>query len=337
MPYKTGKLKGQLTTAEIRKLIRGHNILTSIKIPKGADRDDIIKIIENKGYSVNHEKKSLDPKGGISKGRPKVKLQKAQELTKPKPKTELQKQKASESKAQKEAKRKKEEREIRKKAVQEEKARSKPKPKPKTTTIETQTEKPKPKKEPKKQPLAIEDKSKEKKPELSDSEIKKMLTEKLSPLNGNFTKLKQFPGQFHTRIILTEKYKPDEEIKEIKSKLSKELLDKLIITFNSPGNNKLQYDFKTNKVIKQEKPKKNFKVERFERTKMINQLSQEIGKKFNPFKILGITASQETPELVKSRCRELRLKEHPDKGGSKEKFDLIQKACKILLDTQKIN
>jgi hypothetical protein len=311
MPYKTGKLKGQLTTAEIRKLIRGHNILTSIKIPKGADRDDIIKIIENKGYSVNHEKKSLDPKGGISKGRPKVKLQKAQELTKPKPKTELQKQKASESKAQKEAKRKKEEREIRKKAVQEEKARSKPKPKPKTTTIETQTEKPKPKKEPKKQPLAIEDKSKEKKPELSDSEIKKMLTEKLSPLNGNFTKLKQFPGQFHTRIILTEKYKPDEEIKEIKSKLSKELLDKLIITFNSPGNNK--------------------------RTKMINQLSQEIGKKFNPFKILGITASQETPELVKSRCRELRLKEHPDKGGSKEKFDLIQKACKILLDTQKIN
>ncbi len=44
MPYKTGKMKGELTTPEIRKLIKAHNILTSIKIPKGATRDEIIKI-----------------------------------------------------------------------------------------------------------------------------------------------------------------------------------------------------------------------------------------------------------------------------------------------------
>ena len=345
MPYKTGKLKGQLTTAEIRKLIRGHNILTSIKIPKGADRDDIIKIIENKGYSVNHEKKSLDPKGGISKGRPKVKLQKAQELTKPKPKTELQKQKAAESKAQKEEKRKKEEREIRKKAVQEEKARSKPKPKPKTTTIETQTEtkteKPKPK--PKRKP---------------DDEILK---------ENGYPTLKEYREEIKRlrgdKILSELPLKQRKEIVKYVEKIAKELGVSSNINASPKdffdrqvGNLERQFQFLAQEIregkkpkkepkketlaiedkSKEKKPEKNFKVERFERTKMINQLSQEIGKKFNPFKILGITASQETPELVKSRCRELRLKEHPDKGGSKEKFDLIQKACKILLDTQKI-
>ena len=147
-------MKGELTTPEIRKLIRGHNILTSIKIPKGATRDEIIKIVEKKGYMINHEKKSLDPKGGIRKGQPRVKLEKAKELTKPKPKTELQKQKAEEAKAEKAEKKKKEERVIRKKAVEEEKARSKPKPKVKTASIAVGTEEPKPtpkaKEEPKK-------------------------------------------------------------------------------------------------------------------------------------------------------------------------------------------
>ena len=136
-------MKGELTTAEIRKLIRGHNILTNIKIPKGATRDEIIKMVEQKGYMINHEKKSLDPKGGIRKGQPRVKLEKAKELTKPKPKTELQKQKAAESKAEKEEKKKKEERAIRKKAVEEEKARTKPKAKPKTASIAVGTETPK--------------------------------------------------------------------------------------------------------------------------------------------------------------------------------------------------
>jgi len=82
------------------------------------------------------------------------------------------------------------------------------------------------------------------------------------------------------------------------------------------------------------KPERNFKVERFERTKMIQQISSEMGKTFNPFKILGMKASEETPELVKSKCRELKLKNHPDKGGDKDKFDLIQKACDVLLKTQ---
>jgi len=93
----------------------------------------------------------------------------------------------------------------------------------------------------------------------------------------------------------------------------------------------LQIEDKPKKPIKK---KKDFKVERTERSKMINELSSEMGKKFNPFKILGITAREETPQLVKKKCRELRLKNHPDKGGDKDKFDLIQKACDILLSTQ---
>jgi hypothetical protein len=127
MPYKTGSMKGELTTPEIRKLIKAHNILTNIKIPKGAKRDEIIKIVNDKGYTINHDKQSLDPMGGIRKGRPKVTMKKAQEVTKPKPKTALETQKTAESKAEKAEMKKKQERVIRKKAVEEEKARTKPK------------------------------------------------------------------------------------------------------------------------------------------------------------------------------------------------------------------
>lgn len=80
---------------------------------------------------------------------------------------------------------------------------------------------------------------------------------------------------------------------------------------------------------KPEKKKRNFKVQARERSKML----REEGIK-NPYKILGITAREETPELVKKKCRELRLKNHPDKGGDKDKFNMIQKACDILLKTQ---
>ncbi len=135
MPYKTGKFKGELTTPELRKLVKAHNILTSIKIPKGASRDDIIKIIEKKGYKVDHEKKKLTPKKEMKK-QPVVKLLKAKAMTKPKPKTELQKQNMMEAKKEKEEKKKKEERVIRKKAVEEEKKRAmdrKKQPKEKTT------------------------------------------------------------------------------------------------------------------------------------------------------------------------------------------------------------
>jgi len=123
--------KGELTGAELRKLIRAHNILVSIKIPKGTDREGLIKLIEGKGYKVDHKKKAIIDAKKDRPRRPKVTLEKAKEVTKPKPKTELQKQKAAEAKAEKAEKKKKEVRAIKKEAIKDEKARSKPQEKPK--------------------------------------------------------------------------------------------------------------------------------------------------------------------------------------------------------------
>lgn len=101
MPYKTGKLKGELTTPEIRKLIRAHNVLVSIKIPTGTKRDGLIKLIEDKGYNVNHKaQKIVDAKKDRPR-RPTVTLEKAKELTKPKTLTDEQKKKKQQAKQKK--------------------------------------------------------------------------------------------------------------------------------------------------------------------------------------------------------------------------------------------
>ena len=58
MPYKKGSLKGQLTTAEIRKLIRSHNVLVKkslIKIPAGSSRDQLIKLIDKAGLVMKED------------------------------------------------------------------------------------------------------------------------------------------------------------------------------------------------------------------------------------------------------------------------------------------
>ncbi len=255
MPYKKGSLKGQLTTAEIRKLISAHNKLSKITIPPRSTRDTIMKIISKAGFRVNHGEQKLEQTKATKKD---ISLEKAKDITKRVPKTEEQKKQSQERMEKKKVEKEKEIKLAKKEGVKEfkqkkaEAQKKKPveKPKKKTTTMGTQTdEKPKPKKEEKKETLQLEDKKKDEKPA---------------------------------------------------------------------------------------KTEKTFKVERTERSQMINQLSSEMGKKFNPFKILGITAREETPELVKKKCRELRLKNHPDKGGDKNKFDLIQKACDILLKTQTI-
>ena len=89
MPYKTGKMKGELTTPEIRKLIKAHNVLISITIPKGAKREDIMKILENNGYEVNHKKQALVPMVKM-KRKPTVDLKKATRAL-PTPKTKEEK------------------------------------------------------------------------------------------------------------------------------------------------------------------------------------------------------------------------------------------------------
>jgi hypothetical protein len=194
MPYTRGKLKGQLKSSEIRKIVRLHNEMSKIKIPPRLDRDGLIKFIETSGYKIDHENEKLI-------------------MTKSMPK--------------------------------------------------------------------------------------------------DFS-LKEAQEKFPVKPRKKKEVKPDEKKDEVLAIEDKK------------------------KVAKPVKSERNFKVERFERTKMIQQISSEIGKTFNPFKILEMKARQETPELVKSKCRELRLKNHPDKGGDKEKFDMIQKACDVLLKTQTI-
>lgn len=92
MPYKAGKMKGELTTPEIRKLIKAHNVLVSIKIPKGSKRDEIIKLVETKGYKVDHAKQALVRLPG--KVRPKTIDMKKADTVLPKPKTKEEKEAA---------------------------------------------------------------------------------------------------------------------------------------------------------------------------------------------------------------------------------------------------
>ena len=204
MVYKRGKLKGQLTTAEIRKLISAHNKLSKITIPPRSTREQIMDILDKNGFSVDHEKELLVQKKAQQMD---INLEKAKEVTKRKPKAQ-------------------------------------------------------PKPEPKKEVLQLEDKP-----------------------------------------------KPKEEKK---------------------------------KPVKKPMADKGFKINRRERTKLLNEWNDErFGaglKRVKLHPILDMKASEETPALVKEKCKELRLRYHPDKNNEpdKEKFDMVQRACKILLDTQEI-
>tara|TARA_R110001632_G_scaffold225350_1_gene358339 strand:+ start:2386 stop:3282 length:897 start_codon:yes stop_codon:yes gene_type:complete len=61
MPYVQGKLKGQLTAPELRRMIKLHNKMVGITIPTGSKRDDLIKIIESNGFKIDHAKQKLIP------------------------------------------------------------------------------------------------------------------------------------------------------------------------------------------------------------------------------------------------------------------------------------
>ena len=97
MPLKNG----EMNSAELRKLIRGHNVLVSIKIPKGTKRDGLIKLIEDKGYKVNHKAQKIVDARKDRPRRPTVTLEKAKELTKPKTLTDEEKKKKQQAKQKK--------------------------------------------------------------------------------------------------------------------------------------------------------------------------------------------------------------------------------------------
>lgn len=93
MPYTTGKLKGELTTTEIRRLVKAHNKLTDIKFPVGSKREDILKIIKDAGWDVDHKNKKLVKKSAklpdkIDLPPPPIKPTKEEKLKKKKVKAE---------------------------------------------------------------------------------------------------------------------------------------------------------------------------------------------------------------------------------------------------------
>tara|TARA_R110000737_G_scaffold145233_4_gene175311 strand:+ start:2034 stop:2570 length:537 start_codon:yes stop_codon:yes gene_type:complete len=114
-------MTSELSTAQIRKLVRAHNVLVTIKIPPKATREQILKLIDSRGYQVNHKSKTLEPKEGTAKTVKKKTIPLNlvdRALSKNKiVKTELQKQKAIEKKEEKEIEKKKKERELKKTAV----------------------------------------------------------------------------------------------------------------------------------------------------------------------------------------------------------------------------
>lgn len=132
----------ELSTAEIRKLIRMHNKLTDIKIPKGSKRADIIALLEKNGYKVDHEKKALVPK--VQMQRKKTIKLKDNEKVLGKPKTKEEKAK---SKKERDSKKKAKEGDLIKKGavigrlVAKKQMAKKDPPKKKGKEIGTQTDK----------------------------------------------------------------------------------------------------------------------------------------------------------------------------------------------------
>ena len=92
MPYKTGKMKGELLTGEIRRLISAHNRLAKITIPKGTKRDGLVKLVADNGFRIDHVKQKLI-QTKATKMKPKAKAQ-----PKPAPKAKAQPKKKAPAK-----------------------------------------------------------------------------------------------------------------------------------------------------------------------------------------------------------------------------------------------
>lgn len=86
---------GTLSSSELRRLIKQHNKLMSIQIPKGTNRDGLIKLITKNGYTINHSAQKLEPTVKM-KRKPVVKLPPA-----PVKKTEEEKKQAKDKRDKK--------------------------------------------------------------------------------------------------------------------------------------------------------------------------------------------------------------------------------------------
>lgn len=83
-----------LSAPELRKLIRAHNELSKIKVPRGATADDLVKLIEANGYTVNHEQKKIKENKKVKRGKQITLKQADQMFPAPKKKTQSEKDEA---------------------------------------------------------------------------------------------------------------------------------------------------------------------------------------------------------------------------------------------------
>jgi hypothetical protein len=342
MPYKSGKMKGQLTTTEIRKLIRAHNVLMSIKIPVGSKREDIIKIVESNNYKIDHDAGALVPTSEM-KRKPKVDIKKADSVL-PKPKSKEERAKAKEERDKKKSAKEKELKQegfkagaSLQRAVSKRQARKKKKP-------EKEEEK----------TLTIKDKPKAKKKK--DDEILK---------ENGYPTLKEY----RKKINLLRENEPLDELnvrkrkeifnymKEIKKRMGSYVVganfpplstDKNLFA-NSVGNIERHFGFLAEKLRKGEKFDKaeeapneeapNIKIKKALRTR----LNKDFKKKYNKsiYQVLGLGTQRQaeedpkSPAEIKKICRKLKLQNHPDKGGDEEVFKAVQEACDIFMETFK--
>jgi hypothetical protein len=194
----------QLTSAELRRLIKAHNKLVSINIPVGTKKEGLIKLIEDNGYKVDHENKKIIP-NNATRSNPTVDLPPA-----PPRKTKEQvaeaKKKREKKKLEENLKLKLKVQQVKKKVSESEKKADEKK----TTKLKKEAEKlkemikekptEKKKAEPKKQPklLALEDAKKETKPEPKKKEKKnfRVINAERSQANRNYQSVyKQTPAK----------------------------------------------------------------------------------------------------------------------------------------------
>tara|TARA_R110000787_G_scaffold47791_2_gene115706 strand:- start:296 stop:1267 length:972 start_codon:yes stop_codon:yes gene_type:complete len=319
-----------LTTPQIRKLIRAHNVLMSIKIPVGSKKADIIKIIELNGYEIDHEKKALIPKVKM-KRKPVIDMKKAESVL-PKPKT---KEERATAKAKRDKDKQSKEKDLKQEGFKAgaslQRAVSKRQSRKKKEPVEPV--------EPDK-PLAITDKPSE----VNFAEIKKILKDS----KYNFRKSESIKeGKLY---MGTNENNIDKLIQDT-DKLFKNnplVYDNVVFMSNSyPPNPKTGeqdgvyrkpktiYQGKlVSKIATKKASTEEIKVNKALRTRLNKDFKEKYGKSIS--EVLGFgTMSKSNPSMseVKKECRTLKLKNHPDKGGDADVFTSIQEACDIYLET----
>ena len=149
---------------------------------------------------------------------------------------------------------------------------------------------------------------------------------------------------FLTKVAVVSDADMKDQIRIIKSKISKDLLDNLTVRFFTTGKDKFDilYSFRKDTVIYDSRgqapaqaparvpaPKKE-QVDRIERAKLTREFQRD--HKTSVWKVLTLKPTA-TREAVRTRGRELMRKHHPDKGGDKATFQRVQQAVNLLMDT----